>query len=272
MTPRLVFWAVLAFGFPLSGAAAEVIAELEFIAELPEYGPVGNGHIAIDLAPPGRRPFPLLLDTAASRSTLTPLYARALRVPDRGRESDAYRVETALGRELEFVVDDRSGAPAGLLGGDFLESAFLEIDYAERVVLFLSRYGARVRERDTDPAEIRVPVGLVDGRPIVEIELGSGSAWFVVDTGSAHDLRVSEHLVAKVATDELRGVQINFAPQQLGDLILHGEKRQSRRPTQLKFDENIHITVRREIVPQHGAEQGKPADMMPPAKVGDHFG
>jgi hypothetical protein len=191
------FAAVLA----VSVARAEegVLAELPFLEAVPHYGEVDPGHIAIDLSPPAFRPFPLLLDTGAQHSILGPLYARAVGVSVRRVKRTPYRRATILGRDLQFLVDVRAsdsgtqtGIEIGLLGGNFLEAYVLEVDYASRRVRFLDPDLRPVSEDAADPGEVVVPMRLTNQRPTIEIRLGSGSAWFLMDTGAPGDLLLSE--------------------------------------------------------------------------------
>nr|MDJ0869545.1 VWA domain-containing protein [Myxococcota bacterium] len=55
-----------------------------------------------------------------------------------------------------------------------------------------------------EPGEIVVPMRLTNRRPAVEIALGSGSAWFLMDTGAPSDLVLSE--------ERARALGIEFDP------------------------------------------------------------
>jgi hypothetical protein len=114
-------------------------------------------------------------------------------------KSTPYRRATILGRELQFLVDVRAsdsgtqtGIEIGLLGGNFLEAYVLEVDYATRRVRFLDPDLRPVSEDAADPGEVVVPMRLTNQRPAIEIRLGSGSAWFLMDTGAPGDLLLSE--------------------------------------------------------------------------------
>jgi predicted aspartyl protease len=191
----------LAVVFAVSVARAEegVIADLPFLEAVPHYGEVDPGHVAIDLSPQASRPFPLLLDTGAPHSILGPQYARAVGVSVRRVKNTPYRRATILGRDLQFLVDVRAsdsgtqtGIEIGLLGGNFLEAYVLEVDYASRRVRFLDPDLRPVSEDAADPGEVVVPMRLTNQRPAIEIRLGSGSTWFLVDTGAPDDLLLSE--------------------------------------------------------------------------------
>jgi predicted aspartyl protease len=184
-----------------AGAAPDggVLAEFPFLDEIPDYGEVDAGHIAIDLSPYPTRRFPLLLDTGASSSVMTPRYARSVGVSVRAAKDSFYRKSTVLGRDLQFWVDTRRSdtgrwalRDVGVLGGNFLDRYVVEVDYEKRRVRFLDPDRHAVSEDSAAPGEIVVPMRLSDHRPALEIRLGSGSAWFIMDTGAPHDLGISE--------------------------------------------------------------------------------
>ena len=181
-----------------AGAEEGVLAELPFLDEVPWFGKVEDGHIAVDLSPHASRPFVLLLDTGAEHSMLTPRYARDLGVVVSGSRDRPVRRATRLGRYLELWVDTSSSDTGarrfeiGLLGGNFLERYVVEVDYQARRVRFLDPESRGVSEATAEPGEIVVPMRLTNRRPAVEIALGSGSAWFLMDTGAPSDLVLSE--------------------------------------------------------------------------------
>lgn len=175
-----------------------VLAELPFLDEIPLRGALGSGHIAIDIAPEGKRPLPMLLDTGADWPVMTPRYARKLGVSVRRIKRDPYRKKTILGQDLRFYVDTSSsetGARSfeiGVLGGEFLADYVVEVDYRKRIVRFLDPKLRPVSEATADPGEFVLPMRLTDRRPALEIHLGTGSAWFLMDTGAPTDLGISE--------------------------------------------------------------------------------
>ncbi|MEE9608802.1 MAG: aspartyl protease family protein [Myxococcota bacterium] len=212
------------------GAAARaeqgVLADLPFLDQVPGWGSIGDGHIGIDLSPNPERPFPMLLDTGAAFSAMTPRYARKLHVTVRRLKSDPYRRKTVLGRDLQFVVmtgssdtGSRTGVIAGLVGGNFLEEYVIEVDYAGRRVRFLDPDVYRVSQASAEPGEIVVPMRLTDRRPMIEIRLGSGSAWFLMDTGAPTDLNVSEERARTLA------IQVSPDAQTVRGLNLYGTDR-----------------------------------------------
>jgi len=164
------------------------------LAELPFLDFFGPSSIAIDLSRgEGARPFPLVLDTGASDSTVTPGLARELGVRVRSSKRSPYRRPTLLGRDLQFRVDARRGELAsqtgsefGLLGGSFLALYVVEIDIPRRRVRFLDPDRYAVPEQATAPDETVLPVRLVANRPIVEVEIEGHRLDLLLDTGASY--------------------------------------------------------------------------------------
>jgi predicted aspartyl protease len=219
-----------------------VLAELPFLDPLEHDGPLYPGHVRIDLSPRNRRPFPMLLDTGAQGTVMTPLYARALRVSVRKHKSDEYRRSTVVGRDVQFRVDTRSsesrsrtGHEYGLLGGDFLEAYVLEVDYQRKRVRFLDPDVWEVSEGRAEPGEWILPMGMTDGRPTLEIELGSGRANFLMDTGAPLDLMISEktarRLQIEIPADAAKVMGQNVLAQDLSASFFVPEVRVGDEPT-----------------------------------------
>jgi hypothetical protein len=182
---------------PSFAAASEPPPEA-ILADLP-FAPDAPNRVIIDLAPEGsERPFPLLLDTGATDSLLTPLMARQLGVGVRRHKSSPYRRATRLGRDLLFWIDagssdtgSKTGWEYGLLGGRFLSEYVIEIDFPARRVRFLDRRKYRVPEVATEPDEAVLPMQVVANRPVVEIELEGQPVRVLLDTGAPDTLIVS---------------------------------------------------------------------------------
>ena len=192
----------------LSGGPG-VLAELPFLDPLVHEGPLYPGHIRIDLSPRPRRPFPMLLDTGTAETLMTPLYARALGISLRSRAgSDSYRRSTILGRDLQLRVDvraagtgSRSGFEYGLLGTNFLRAYVIEVDYQKQRVRFLDPELWSVSEQTARPGEWILPMGFSEGRPTLEIDLGSGSAHFLMDTGAGDELTISSETAQRLGIE-----------------------------------------------------------------------
>lgn len=210
-TLAITFGNIALLGSPTALAAETeqgVLAKLPFLDEIPGYGAVGDDHIVIDISADAKRPFQMLLDTGASHNVLTPKYARKLGVRVRRHKSDAYRKETVLGRDVQFWVDtsssdtgSRSGMEVGLLGGMFLQKYVVEVDYDAKRVRFLDSDKRGVSKKNADATEIVRPLRFTDMRPTAEIQLGSGSLWFLVDTGAPLDLAISEEKARALGID-----------------------------------------------------------------------
>lgn len=115
------------------------IADLPFHEDAPPY------RIVVDVAPEGNaRRMPLMLDTGAATSVMSPRYARDLGVRVDPLQQDPYRRATVLGRDLLFHVYTRrsdtattgGGFEFAVLGGDFLSRYVLELDFRTRRVRF----------------------------------------------------------------------------------------------------------------------------------------
>ena len=58
-------------------------------------------------------------------------------------------------------------------------------------------------------------------------------------------------------------------PRDVRQLVLHGEEREAHPRARLELDEHVHVAFGREVVSQHGAEQGEASDAVAPAESGD---
>lgn len=172
------------------------------LAELPFLESEEPNRIYLDLAPEGsRRPLRMLLDTGANVSIMTPRVARALGVRVRRTKSDPYRRATVLGRDLQFYLDTRqsdtgssTGWEYGLVGGDFLASYVLELDFAGRHVRFLDRKHYQVPESAEGEDEAVLPLKVVSNRPAVSFEVNGQRLEMLLDTGSPLALMLSGEL------------------------------------------------------------------------------
>jgi predicted aspartyl protease len=180
--------------FSMAAAQAQDPPPAAVVADLPFLDSPDPSTIVIDLArEEGVRPFPLVFDTGASFSTLTPGLARELGVRVRSTKRSPYRRATRLGRDLQFRVDARHGDVAsqtgrefGLLGGNFLVEYVVEIDFPRRRVRFVDPDRYAVAEQTTAPDETVVPLRLVSNRPIVEVEIEGNPVKLLLDTGSSY--------------------------------------------------------------------------------------
>jgi predicted aspartyl protease len=228
----------------LSAAAAEVEdpPPAAVIAELPFLESLDPSSVVIDLArKEGARPFPLLLDTGASFSTLTPGLARELGVRVRPTKSAPYRRATRLGRDLQFRVDARRGDQAsqtgrefGLLGGNFLVEYVVEIDFPRRRVRFLDPGRYRVPERTAAPDETVLPLTLVSNRPLVEIEIEEHPVSLLLDTGASYGVLIGGS-VARAAGLEARPAAGLSAAGVMGEIGVEFAEARSVRVGTLEF-------------------------------------
>lgn len=181
-----------------------LVGEMRFL----EDHPASRSHVVIDLAPVGQAPFPLMLDTGAASSVVTPRLARSLGVSVRRTKSSPYRKRTRLGRDLLFWVDTSSsdtGSPVGweygLLGGDFLDDYVVEIDYPGRKVRFYDPDRYSVPESVEAPDERVVPFERSGVRILVEFDIEGRRARAMLDTGASGTGLLSGRLVEKAGVD-----------------------------------------------------------------------
>ena len=182
--------ALLFAGSTAFGAGAPEPPSEAVVGTLPfESGDEPN-RVLVNLAPPGGRPFLMMLDTGASDSVVTPLMARELGVRVRKLKTDAYRRATRLGRDLQFYVDtrrsdtgSRTGWEYGLLGAEFLNDYVLEIDFPGKQVRFLDPKKYEVPEQVEAADERVLEVKLSSSRPLVPIRVNGNETTVLLDTG-----------------------------------------------------------------------------------------
>jgi predicted aspartyl protease len=206
--PRLAFAALLLAPAPAAGAGAPeppaeaVVDAIPFVAEAPGY------RVMLDLAPPGHRPWIMMLDTGASDSVLTPGMARSLGVSVRRAKTTPYRRATRLGRDLQFWIDtassdsgSKTGWEYGLLGGEFLDDYVLEIDFPGRVVRFLDPRRYQVPDAVDAPDERVIRFRRAGTRVTVPVAVGKGEADLLLDTGAPDNLLLSGRTARRLGID-----------------------------------------------------------------------
>jgi len=179
-----------------------VLAEIPFATDRPH-------GVWVDLAPlDSDRPMVLQLDTGASDSVLTPGLARALGIRARRLKSTPYRRPTRLDRDLQFWIDtswsDTSAGGTmeyGLLGGTFLSSYVVEVDYASRRVRFLHGRKGRVPESVEARGEQVLPLKIVGNRPYVDVALGGETSLALLDTGADLPVVVEDEVAATLGIE-----------------------------------------------------------------------
>jgi predicted aspartyl protease len=172
------------------------------------FQPAGTNRIAVDLAPDGSaHPLPLIIDTGASYSFMTPGVARRLGISVRAAKRSPYRRTTRLGRDLSFVIDAsasdtsaRMPEELGFLGGNFLAHFVLQLDFEGRRVGFL--------EPLPDPAahegEIALPLAIVSDRPHLEITVNGSPLRVLLDTGDPFSLSLMRPSAQKLGIESSR--------------------------------------------------------------------
>lgn len=190
------FWLLLWSGSTPGALAEAPLGEPTrdaLVDAIPFHAKTPPGYVVIDLAPDGRPAFPLMLDTGAGGSYLTPVVARAMGVNVRRTKSSPYREPTRLGRDLQFWVDTsasdtgvRGGSfEVGLLGADFLDDYVIEIDYPGRTVRFYDPEKYQVPEVSPSADVTIVPFQRNGTRFFVEVEFEDQPTKALVDTGAS---------------------------------------------------------------------------------------
>ncbi|MCA9510977.1 MAG: hypothetical protein R3E88_05015 [Myxococcota bacterium] len=211
---------------PVAPTTDDVPAEA-VLADLPMLATPGSPRIHFDLAAPGDRPLPVLLDTGlvatiAPDAVLAKVGAKPL--PDPGR---AFERPTALGRPLAiFRLFQRDRALERSqwvrFGGMFLRDAILELDFQRRRVRFLDPAKFAIPERDGGPGRAVLPIFDLAARPRVEIQVNGHPVWVAIDTTVTVPLWLGTRDTAKAAVDpralpviaggEGRGSRLRFYP------------------------------------------------------------
>lgn len=231
------------------------------VAEVPFHPDTPASRVTLDLAPDGRPPFVLLLDTGASASVFSVGAARALGVSIRRDRSTAYRKATRLGRDLQFWVSDsssdtasRTGWDYALLGADFLDDYVLEIDYPGRTVRFYDPRRFAVPESVSRPDESVLRFRRNGRRILTDLEIEGTVVTVLLDTGSP-GVAISGRVAEKAAIawkdlPELEGVQGT-----LGDIhsLLYTAQR-------LRFGGFLFSDQPMTIMPRGAYNQGGPTE------------
>lgn len=190
-----------------AAASADPVPADAVLARLPFEQPERAQRVIVDLSPEGSsRPMPLMLDTGAQWSLMTPRLARSLGVRVRRLKDTPYRRETRLGRDLQFFVDTSSsdtGAywEVGVLGGQFLWKYVVEIDYDVQEVRLLDPDRYRVPEEAAAPDEAVLPLRLVAYRPFVDVGLGDRAHRMLVDTGNPWTLDLRDETARELGLE-----------------------------------------------------------------------
>jgi predicted aspartyl protease len=164
-----------------------VLADLPFLPA----GDGGENEIRIDLAAPGARPLPLLLDTGTPESFATPRAAQDLGISVRRAKQTPYRRATRVGRDVEILVDTRRGDTAAKAGGEwavlgarFLANFVVEIDFPGRRVRFLDPKRYAVPEQVDAKNEAVLPIRIAGLLPVVEVEVNRVRVPAAIATGA----------------------------------------------------------------------------------------
>ncbi|HVH17801.1 MAG TPA: aspartyl protease family protein [Myxococcota bacterium] len=174
--------------------------------------------IAIDLAPDGNaRRLHFILDTGATNSVVTPRLARSMGVKVSRTRSDPYRRATSLGRDVLFYVDTRRSDTAargdfefGVLGGDFLTSYVVEIDFEKKQVRFLDPVRFETPASGGTADEASLPLKIVSNRPALRATVDGHAIDLLIDTGAPPALMLSGAVASEagVAFTRVEGYEL----------------------------------------------------------------
>ncbi len=193
------------------GVQAEPAAPPE---RLLPFKPAGTNRIVVDLAPEASaHRLPLVVDTGASYSVMSPGVARRLGVSVRAAKRSPYRRTTRLGRDLSFFIDANASDTSfrmpeefGLLGGNFLARFVLQIDFERRRVGFLEPLPDYPAQED----EIALPLVIVSDRPHLEISVDGSPLRVLLDTGDPFGLSLMRRSAQKlgIASSRVEGLVV----------------------------------------------------------------
>lgn len=184
------------------GRAADVLPRRAVVADLPFLHREVDNRVIVDLVPAGAAVrLPLVLDTGASETLLSPRLARALGISPLEPAEVEHRWPTLLGRDLSFRVDARAADASselpfahGILGADFLSHYVVDLDFSMRRVRFLDPDRFSVPKRSHLADGVVLPLRIETGRPTVRISIDGRPSWAMVDTGDPASLMIPSAL------------------------------------------------------------------------------
>ena len=266
------------------GSMDGVLADLAFV------NTGDDRHIYVDIAKPGAAPFVVQLDTGASETVMTPVYARALGVAARAVKSDPHRRESVTGKDVLFWVTDQFFGPSdtrwsyALLGGSYLESYVLEVDVSGRRVRLLDPAVHAVGGEKPRAGEHVVDLELTRSWPLVEVKLGNGTTTALIDTGSMGSVNLTQEAAARlgIALDPKRaaskvaeraghGGRRGAARAQRGHRRAHGGGRRARhRPARQRRAHRAHVPAERDAARAGAAPPLRGAHRLPAQEARPH--
>lgn len=243
---------------------ADDVPPAAVVAEIPFASSGGSQHVRIDLAPPGKPPLLMAVDTGASTSAMTPGAARAAGVSVRRNKSDPYRRDTRLGRDVLFYVLTRRsdtggsmGVDVAVLGGDFLSRYVVEIDFPAAAVRFLDPKQYAVPESVSGEGETVVPLRIVGNRPVLDVEIEGRRTGVLLDTGGITTLILSGRAAHEVGIDPDALPDAGTATMLLGPVAVRSRETGSLRIGALEFG-----PLRTFVAPSGLYNQGNEADSL----------
>lgn len=206
--PALAWLAAALLAASAVAAPADEVPPEAVVAAIPFAPSEGAPQVRVDVAPPGKPPLLMMVDTGSSVSSMTPGAARSAGVSVRRTKGDPYRRDTRLGRDVQFWVDASSSDTGGVttfdyaaLGGDFLSHYVVEIDFGTAQVRFLDPRRYSVPETAAGAEEAVVPFQLVSNRPVLKAEIDGHAVPVVLSTGMSNAVVLSGASARAVGLD-----------------------------------------------------------------------
>jgi hypothetical protein len=191
-------------GFNARPALADDVPAEAVVADIPFMNVPGSPRIHFDLAAPGDRPLPVMLDTGfkyalGSATAISKIGGKPLEAPLRGIERN-----TALGVPLVIQTSEIRGADAAnhewiRFGGYPLRPYIVELDFEKRRIRFIDREKYPLASIPEGPQRAIVPIRHMGFRPFAMIHVNDRETFVSIDTTVTLPLSIGPRNLAKAA-------------------------------------------------------------------------
>lgn len=188
---------------PPAARADDVPAEA-VVADIPFLNVPGSPRIHFDLAAPGDRPLPVMLDTGfryalGSKSAIQKIGGKPLEGNLRGVERN-----TALGVPLmiqtsEIRGQDAANHPWIRIGGAPLRPYIVELDFEKRRIRFIDREKYPLASIPEGPQRATLPIRHLLFRPFIMIEVNDREIYVSIDTTVTLPLSIGPRTLVEAA-------------------------------------------------------------------------
>lgn len=185
-------------------ARADDVPAAAVVADLPFLNVPGSPRIHFDLAAPGDRPLPVMLDTGfmyalGSKLAIDKIGGKPLDGKLRGVERD-----TALGvplaiQESEIRGQDAANHPWIRFGGTPLQLYIVELDFEKRRIRFIDREKYPLSSIPEGPQRATLPIRHLGLRPFMMIHVNGREVFVAIDTTVTLPLSIGPRNLAKAA-------------------------------------------------------------------------